>query len=53
MWQLQYTRGGPDGWHFVQAKLLYVCLPPGTRGWENVALDQARDGEWHDAHVDP
>ena len=50
---MQPTLGGPEGWHFEQLKLRYVCSPPGTRGWRNEALDQARLGEWHDAHAVP
>jgi hypothetical protein len=37
----------------VQAKLRYVCSPPGMRGCVNVALPQELLGEWQFAHVVP
>jgi len=53
LWHVQYNLGGPDGWHLLQAKLRYVCSPPGIDGCLNVALLHARLGEWHDAQLVP
>jgi hypothetical protein len=37
----------------VHEKLRYVCLPPGTAGWLNVALENDLAGVWQDEHEVP
>jgi hypothetical protein len=40
------------GWQFTQAKLVYVCSPPGILGCEN-AHDTPTVAPWHDAQFEP
>ena len=37
----------------LHGQVLYVCCPPGIRGWLKVAFAHGVPGEWHEAHFVP